>query len=219
MSVGTGHIHVCVHVPGIHLCESISDGGVSLCVSKGVCVCAHMAGCEVAALSNHAVLERPIQPWAGPACGDTTQSRHPGRRLSAPPLLSFSALSSEGVIAAVNRPPNSLITTEVPAWLPAAELMAGGWWVVGGGRSALEETASGETSPEPPWGPWLILPHLNASACGGQAAGRDSACVGVCARVCPCTGHCVPGRVALQVCVRLTSILCARNRACLSPCQ
>lgn len=101
MSVGTAHIAVCVH---IHLCESSSDGGVSLCVSKGVCVCAHMAGCEVAALSNLAVRERPLPPWAGPACVDTTQSRHPGRRLSAPPPLSFRALSSEGVIAAVNRP-------------------------------------------------------------------------------------------------------------------
>lgn len=144
MSVGTAHIPMCVHVPGIHLCESISDGGVSLCVSKGVCVCAHMAGCEVAALSNHAIRERPLPPWAGPACVDTTQSRHPGPRLSAPPPLSFSALSSEGVIAAVNRPPNSLITTEVPAWLPAAELMAGRWQVAGSAlwnRQHLERQA------------------------------------------------------------------------------
>ena len=144
MSVGTAHIPVCVHVPGIHLCESISDGGVSLCVSKGVCVCVHMAGCEAAALSNHAIWERPLPPWAGPACVDTTQSRHPGRRLSVPPPLSFSALSSEGVIAAVNHPPNSLITTEVPAWLPAAELMAGGWRVAGAAlwnRQHLERQA------------------------------------------------------------------------------
>lgn len=55
----------CVHV-GTHLCGSVSNGAVCphvcLCLQGYLCVCVHVASCEVAALSSCAAQQKPREP-------------------------------------------------------------------------------------------------------------------------------------------------------------